>query len=269
MGTFVERRKMNREMLRRLARARVLTTRDLARLLDTSPEVAKKTALRLRKRGLLKRVKRGEYASVPLDVDPARYTPDPYLVVERDLRTDYAFSHSSALELFGGARAPTRSIHVSAPNARARRKALGNLVVHVHRAAFAGWKESTTTVSRGGRRLPVTTPERTLLDLVSLPNSQQGYEESLEAFRYLLPRTNPSKFTALILSSPRVSVKARAGHLLLRSFEGQSSPAAFNRLLAQLSRGVASAGTSYFGTRPNLPFNRFDQEFRLVYPGGR
>jgi predicted transcriptional regulator of viral defense system len=260
---------MNREMLRRLARARVLTTRDLARLLDTSPEAAKKTALRLRNQGLLKLVKRGEYVSVPLDVDPARYLPDPYLVAQKDLRTDYAFSHSSALELFGGAQASTRSIHVSGPNARARRKALGDWVVHVHRASIAGWKESTTTVSRGGVRLPVTTPERTLLDLVSLPNSQQSYDETLEAFRHLLPRMNPSKFTSLILSSPRVSVKARAGHLLLRSLEGQTSLAALNPLIAQLSQAGVSASPSYFGTRPNLPSNRFDRRFRLVYPGGR
>jgi predicted transcriptional regulator of viral defense system len=263
----MERHKVNREVLRSLARARVVTTRDLAELLKTSPEAAKKTALNLRKRGLLKAVKRGEYASVPLDVDPARFQPDPYLATRKAFRTGYTFSHGSALELLGGAQASRRTIHVSAPDVRARRMSLGGWVVHVHRAAADGWKDETMTVRRGGEGLAVTSPERTLVDLVSRPNSEQDYEETLEAFRYLLPRSNPSKFSALVLSSHKVSAKTRVGHLLLRSLERPSTPSDYTRLVSQLSREVASSGPSYFATRPKLPSNRFDQKFRIVYPG--
>jgi predicted transcriptional regulator of viral defense system len=263
----MDRHKVDREVLRRLARARVVTTRELAELLRTTPEAAKKAALNLRKRGLLKTVKRGEYASVPLDVDPERFLPDPYLAVRKALGDGYAFSHGSALELLGGAQTSRRTFDVSAPDVRARRRSCGSWVIHVHRTTSAGWKDATMTVPRGGERLRVTTPERTLVDLVSRPNSGQDYEEALEAFRYLLPRSNPSKFSALILSSPRVSAKTRAGHLLLRALGPSPTRSDYARVLSQLSREVASAGPSYFATRPNLPSNRFDQKFRVVYPG--
>ena len=123
------------------------------------------------------------------------------------------------------------------------------------------------TVRRAGEPLLGTTPERTLVDLVSLPNSHQDYEGALEAFRYLLPRSNPSAFSTQILASQKVSAKTRAGHLLQRSLEKLSTRAAYARVLDELSRELASAGPSYFATRPNLPTNRFDQKFRVVYPG--
>ncbi len=263
----MERHKVDREVLRRLARARVVTTRELAELLKTSPAAAKKAALHLRARGLLKEVKRGEYASVPLDVDPARFQPDPYLAARKGLRDGYAFSHGSALELLGGAQTFKRTIHVSAPDARARRKSFGSWILHVHRASPERWKEGTTTVRRGGERLAVTTPERTLVDLVSLPNAELDYGESLEAFRYLLPRSNPAEFGAQIVSSRRVSAKTRAGHLLQKSLGQHSNSSEFMRVLDELSREVASAGPSYFATRPRIPSNRFDPTFRVVYPG--
>ena len=264
----MEQRKVNREVLRRLARARVVTTQDLAHLLDTSTTSAKKVAFRLRKRGLLKAVKRGEYASVPLDVDPTGFTPDPYLVVHKALGDRYAFSHYSALALLGAEQQVRRGIHVEAPGARSRRRALGNIPVHIHWSPAGGWDAATTRVRRAGVPLRVTIPARSLVDLASLSGPDQDYEAVLEAFRALLPRVVPGEFVRASLWGKSEAGRARFGHYLNRVAEELHVPKNFGPTLADLKRSLSRAGPSYVGTRPNATGNRFDPEFKVVYPGG-
>lgn len=268
MGTSVERNKVDREALRRLARARVVTTRDLAKLLNTSPSSAKKVAFRLRKSGFLKAVRRGEYASVPFDVDPARFQPDPYLAVRKALGNRYAFSHYSALALLGAEQQVRRGIHVEAPGARPRRRSVGEIPVHVHASPLREWKEVTTKVRRGGVPLLVTTAARTLVALASLPGPAQDYEGALGAFRSLLPRVDPSDLTRAGRLVTSAAARARLGHYLRRALREIPESGDFTPFLSDLKRSLGHAGPVYVGTRPRSPNNRFDAEFKVVYPGG-
>jgi predicted transcriptional regulator of viral defense system len=260
----MEYRKVTRGDLRRLARGRVFTTEELAETFHRSLPQAAKMAFDLRKRGLLTKVQRGVYASVPLDADPKSFRPDPFLTSRRALGESYAFSHQSALVLYGAEQTVRKTVHMSAPGVRPRSRAVGGLLVHVHGAPRDSWKNATTTVRRGGVSLRVTTPERTLVDLAALPNSQQDYEEDLIAFRSLMPKVDPRRLLREVRGAPNGSTRARVGHLLEASGAGTSLP---SELLRAIQESVSGASPSYFATRPRDPSNRFDARFKLVYPG--
>jgi predicted transcriptional regulator of viral defense system len=237
-------------------------------LFEVSPRHAARLAFDLRKRGLLSEFKRGVYASVPLELDPKVFRPDPYLAVSKALGKEYAFSHTSALTLLGSEQTVRKTIHVSAPGARARRKRMGGFEVLVHSVPERGWTESTTEVRRGGGRVRVTTPERTLVDLVARPSSVQEYEEDRDAFRRMLPRVEPKGLLGALHAARRRAAWSRVGHLLRESGLEQSPSPELAKLLVRLEKSVMEANPTYFGTRPHVPSNRFDHQFKIVYPGG-
>jgi len=242
-------RKVTREDLRKLARGRVFTTEELAETFHRSHPQAAKIAFDLRKRGLLTAVQRGVYASVPLDADPKSFHPDPFL------------SSSTAL---GAEQTVRKTVHVSAPSVRPRTRLVGRLLVHVHSSPRDTWKEATTTVRRSGLTLRVTTPERTLVDLAALPNSEQDYEEDLLAFRSLLPKVDPRHLLREVRSAPNRSTRARVGHLLHAC--GSDTPPT-SGVLNAIQVSVSGGSPSYFATAPGARSNRFDARFKLVYPG--
>lgn len=261
----MERKKVSRQELLELARARVFTTEELARIFNATPPHAAKLAFDLRKKGLLTPVKRGVYASVPLDTDPEGFRPDPFLSTHKALGEGYTFSHQSALVLLGGEQTVRKTVDVSASGVRSRRRNLGALVVHVHSVPEGALTNVTTRVRRGRDWLQVTSPEQTLVDLAALPNPIQDYEEDLEAFRTLLPKTDPKKLLAVLRATKSPSTLARVGHLL--SASGETSPEVAE-VLRSIRNSLVHAGPSYFATRPHAPSNRFDREFKLVFPGG-
>ncbi len=262
----MERHKVTRQELLSLARAQVVTTGDLAKIFGATPSHAAKLAFDLRKKGLLKLAKRGVYASVPLDVDPRGFRPDPFLAAHKALGEGYTFSHQSALSLLGGELSERKTVHVSTPNARSRRLNLGDLHVHVHSVPSGALDHATTRVRRGNEILRVTSAEKTLVDLASLPNPMQDYEADLDAFRALLPKSDPKKLLQVVQATKGVAPLARVGHLL--QVTGGGSPQ-WTEVLQWIENALAHASPAYFATRPHDPSNRFDPEFKLVYPGGR
>ncbi len=260
----MERMRLDRQALLRLARGRVLTTAELARTLGLSPRGAAKAAFDLRRRGFLVAVKRGVYASVPLEVEPSGFHPDPLLAVHKAMGRRYAFSHWSAVQLLGGEQTVHRTVHVEAPGVRARRRKLGDLEVHEHPVPAHAWGRSTSRVRRGGASLLVTTPERTLVDLASLPGPAQDYDETLEAFRSLLPKVDPPRLTAMVRLTEGCAARARMGHYLAR-VTGETPE--FTSVLSALERSSTRASPTYLGTRARAPSNRFDRRFKVVYPG--
>ena len=260
----MERNKLNRDDLQRLARDRVLTTEDLSKVLRTSRRHAARLAFSLKQRGFLTSVQRGLYASVPLEADPQRFQPDPFLAVNRAFGGGFAFSHFSALALMGGEETVRKTVHVSGQDVRPRRRTLGSYSLHVHSISSKDWQTATMRVRRGGEMLLVTTPARTLVDLAGLPNPQQDYDADLEAFRTLLPRTGPGELLREAESIAHVSTRARFGHLLQAS---ASQNRAVSEVLRLLERSIERTGPTYFATRPKNPSNRFDPRFKVVYPG--
>jgi hypothetical protein len=103
------------------------------------------------------------------------------------------------------------------------------------------------------------------VDLAALPNSQQDYEEDLNAFRSLMPKVSLQRLLREVRSTPYDSTRARVGHLLQAT--GPETPPD-SKVLEAIRELVSGAGPSYFATRPRAPANRFDSRFKLVYPGG-
>jgi predicted transcriptional regulator of viral defense system len=263
---YVAKRRVNRQDLLRLARARVVTTEELGGLFNVSSSRAARIAFDLKRRGLLTKVKRGVYASVPLDTDPERFRPDQFVSVQKALGEGYAFSHFSALSLLGGERTVRRNLQVVARGARPRNRRVGELTVHIRSIAKRAWNSDTSDVRRGGVSVRVTTPERTLIDLAALPAAQQDYEEELAAYRYLLPRADLAALANDVRGVHQQKTLARVGHLIKASGHGRGELA---RLVSELRGRVANTSPSYFGTAPRSTGNRFDPEFKLVYPGAR
>jgi len=261
---YVDNRRVNRQDLLRLARARVVTTEELAGLFKVSSSRAARLAFDLKRRGLLTKVKRGVYASVPLDSDPEGFRPDQFIAVQKALGEGYAFSHFSALSLLGGERTVRRNLQVVARDVRPRNRRVGELTVHVRRLPNRMWNSDTSNVRRGGVSLRVTTPERTLIDLAALPAAQQDYEEEVAAYRYLLPRSDPAVLANEVQSVHQRKTLARVGHLLKVSGLARGE---LSTLVSELRGRVANTSPSYFGTDPKTTGNRFDPEFKLVYPG--
>ncbi len=264
----MERKRVGREVLLRIARERVLTTRDLARILGVSPGTAAKAAFDLRARGFLKALQRGLYAAVPLEVEPKGFHPDPFLAVHRALGERYAFSHYSALSLLGAEQQVRKVVHVEAPGVRPRRSRLGETPLRVHALPARAWEGSTTKVRRGGKSLLVTTPARTLVDLAALPGPEQDYEEHLEAFKSLLPRVEPTDLARAVRSLESKAARARLGHLLARALGEPPMLPGFDPVLADLKGTRAGVGATRLGARTRSPSNRSDRRPRVGYSGG-
>lgn len=261
----VERNKVSREQLRRLARANILTTDELAHVLNTSDSNAAKKAFDLKRRGFLVPVRRGVYAAVPLDADPGKFRPDPYLAATTALGDRYAFSFFSALALLGGEGTVRRTVHLSGPGARARVKRVAGVPVHVHSLPRKEWSRSTRQVQRGGQTVRVTTPERTLVDIASLSRRYQDYEAEVQAAASLLPMIDPSELLRDALAEPRKSTRARLGHLVQVTTKARGK---WEPILDSIAKSLRPGGTYYLGTAPGVPNNRFEQRFGVVYPGG-
>lgn len=264
----MERKRVSRQALLRVARGRVLSTQDLARALGVPPRNAAKAAFDLKARGFLKAVQRGVYAAVPLDTEPKGFQPDPFLAVHRVLGDRYAFSHYSALALLGSERQVRRGVHVEAPGVRPRRRTVGTIPLHVHALSSRAWEGATMEVRRGGTTLLVTNPPRTLVDLAALPEPEQDYEEVLGAFKSLLPRVDPADLWRAASGVGNTTALARLGHFLSRAVGDPPKFRGFEPVLADLEHAVVRSSPKYLGTRPRDPSNRYDPRFKLVFPGG-
>lgn len=165
---------------------RVFSLDEAVRALD--PAGGRKAVLeRLKyaaRRGKVKKLARGVYASIPPDTDPAGFHPDAFLAAVA-LRPDAVFSHHSALELLGAAHSHWNRC-TAYSRRRAQRFALDGLDVHFlsHPEALLrqrGTGLGTRSVHRFDRELRVTGPERTLIDGFRQPDRVGGLAELVES----------------------------------------------------------------------------------------
>lgn len=252
----------DRRLLAELARERVVTTRQLARRMSADKTHAVRLARSLQARGLLKKVKRGVYAVVPLEADPTRFQPDPVLVAHAALGQEYAFSHFTALQLLGAEHHAHKVVHVSKPGVRSRRMRVGDVTVHVHGVSAKLWEAAVTRVKRGRTDLMVTTPERTLVDLVALPPGKQDYEEVVHAYLDLKPKMRMHNLVAETLVWGNNTTLARMGHLIAHHGRREND----DPFQGKMGDFVALKSPYYFGTRPKDPANKLDKTFNVVYP---
>lgn len=180
---------------------RIFTVEEFARHLGGQKSLAEYRVRYYLNQGRLKRLANGVYATVPVGVASESYEPDAFLTVAA-IRPDAVFAYHSALDLHGQG----HSVWWTCTVCTARRRSpvvLGRttikflshpLAARPRTGALSSRGEAgvpwTTEVSRGGRTLRVTTPERTLVDgfrELSLVGGLDELVESMDGFASLNP----------------------------------------------------------------------------------
>ncbi len=180
---------------------RIFTVEEFARHLGGQKSLAGYRVRYYLSRGRLKRLANGVYATVPVGVAPGSYEPDAFLTAAA-IRPDAVFAYHSALDLHGQGhsvwwtctvcttcrRSPVvlgRTTIKFLSHAQAARPRTG--VLSSRGEADVPW---TTEISREGRTLRVTTPERALVDglrEMSLVGGLAELLESMDGFATLNP----------------------------------------------------------------------------------
>jgi len=130
--------------------------------------------------GRLIRVRRGLYAVVPRGVDPDKASVDPYLLTSH-LTDDAVIAYHAALQFHGKTYSVWRRFHYLTGK-RSRRfsfRGMEFVPVQAPRAvrALPQWGGGTLEVSHAGGKARVATLERTLVDVLDMPDKCGGWEE--------------------------------------------------------------------------------------------
>ncbi len=143
-----------------------------------------------RKSGHLVPIRRGLYGVIPPGADPDTYPINPYLVAAK-LAGDVILSHHTALEIYGHAYSIREEITYSASHPVARFSFRSHIFrgVRFPQALFSAKKENfdVNTVDQSGMEVPVTSLERTLVDVLDRPDLSGSWEEiyrSLESVQF-------------------------------------------------------------------------------------
>ena len=136
------------------------------------------------RRGRIKTIARGVYATIPPDADPAAFRPDPFLVAVV-LRPDAVFAYHSALELLGAAHSLWHRCDAYSSR-RSQRFDLEGAQLHFlappRSLAQRGMDAAgLRSVDRFDRVLRVTGPERTLIEGFRRPDRVGGLAELVES----------------------------------------------------------------------------------------
>lgn len=208
---------------------RVFTVDEFARHLGGEKSLAEYRVRYYLQQGRLKRLANGVYATVPVGVAPESYEPDAFLAAAA-VRPDAVFAYHSALDLLGQG----HSVWWTCTVCTARRRSpvvVGRTTIkffsHPQAArprtgerlsrgeAGVPW---TTEVSRGGKTLRVTTPERTLVDgfrELSLVGGLDELVESMDGFASV----NPEALQEILRAYDNRRLWAAVGWYLQRRLE--------------------------------------------------
>ncbi len=132
----------------------------------------------------LRRVTREIYAVVPPGLNPARFSPDVFLVAAA-VRRDVLIAHHGALELLGVAHSIWRAYAVWTRTRRTRLD-LDNASIRFIVDPHPAWTRNdrllgTRMIERQGRLMRVTGPERTLVEGFRRPAHVGGLEELIRS----------------------------------------------------------------------------------------
>lgn len=201
MVNVVRQQPENQRTAEFLALNRVFTLDEFAHHLGGEFNLAQYRVRYHLRQGRIKRLANGVYATVPFGVGVDTFEPDVFLVAAA-IRKDAIFSYHSALDLLGQGHSVWWTCTVCTGNPRppvrvgrntikflSRPRPIEKLEQEARANPPEGWPW-TTEVSRGGRRLVVTTPERTLVDgfrELSLVGGLDELVESMDGFATLSP----------------------------------------------------------------------------------
>jgi len=162
----------------------VFSLDEATKALESSRDRIHRRMLYFIKRGKVRRLGRGVFATVPPGTDPTTYQPDRYLTMVA-LRQDALFSHHSALELLGAAHSEWHICTAYTAKQRVPLE-LGNnelrfLSLPKHLVRAKQTRLGVQSVRRMNKALSITGPERTLIEGFREPNLVGGIEELLES----------------------------------------------------------------------------------------
>ncbi len=172
----------------------VFTAEELDRHLSSVSQTGARTRESLlgyhRKTGHVILIRRGLYAVIPPGADSDSYPVDPFLVAAK-LTRDAVLSYHTALEVHGRAYSVREHLTYSAsgPVAPVRFRDRLYRGVRFPLALCRVGKENSgvITVDRSGLEVPVTSLERTLVDVLDRPDLSGSWEEiwrSLESIEF-------------------------------------------------------------------------------------
>lgn len=251
----------SRNQLSRLLRdsPAVLTPSDAAAALGLTPSAAARRLAAWSRSGWLARVRRGAYVPVPIESESADVAlDDPWSVAAAMFAPCYVGGWSAA-EHWGLTEQIFRSLCVmTSMRPRNRKPLLRKTQFELHTVPatyFIGLK----TVWRGGARVQVTDPARTLIDMLVVPALGGGIRHVSEMLANLL-HDHPKEVGKLSGYASQLGVGAvfkRLGYLLQRDHPGQ-------RELIEICQANLTAG--YAKLDPALPADRLATAWRVWVP---
>jgi predicted transcriptional regulator of viral defense system len=256
-------RSMGRQRLGRVLRecGQLLTPQATGKALGVGASSAAKLLSRWLAQGWLTRIRRGLYASVPLEAGSSdQVLANPWVLVPRVFEPGYVGGWSAAEhwdlteQLFASVcvitSSPVRSKAVTLQGVQF-------VVKHVSPAALFG----TQPVWEGRTKVQISDPHKTVLDMLDDPALGGGIAHVESCLRsYLsLPTAAPEELLAYADRLGNRAVFKRLGFLLARS----SSPNA--ELLEACARRLSSG---YAKLDPALPCPRLATRWRLWIPEG-
>ena len=237
----------------------VVTSSQAAAALGVTPAVAARRLAAWSRSGWLARVRRGAYVPVPIESESADVALDDAWSVAAAMFSPCYVGGWSAAEHWGLTEQLFRSICVmTTTRPRARQLVLRKARFELHTVAsaqFIGMK----TVWRGGTRVQVSDPARTLIDMLADPALGGGIRHVAEMLASLF-HDQPKEAAKLAGYAAKIgsgAVYKRLGFLLQRDHPDQAA-------LIESCRARLTAG--YAKLDPALPADRLVTAWRVWVP---
>lgn len=253
----------SRSQLSRLLRDSppVITPREAAGVLDLQPAIAARRLATWARAGWLARVRRGVYVPVPIESEsPDVALDDPWAVATAMFGQCYIGGWSAA-EHWGLTEQLFQAICVmTTTRPRDRKPVLRKARFELHTvpaARLVGLK----SVWRGGTRVQVSDPARTLIDMLADPAVGGGIRHVAEMLATLL-REQPKEAPKLADYAAKLGIGAiykRLGFLLQRDHPDQA---------ALIDACRESLSTGYAKLDPALSADRLATAWRVWVPAG-
>ncbi len=217
-------RSRTRERLGKLLRkgGGVLTVENAARILEIESEDAAKALARWCKQGWLSRIKRGVYVPVPVEsISKDSALEDAWIIIP-DLFGPAYVGGWSAAEHWDLTEQIFRDICVFTARPVAKRHQVIHNVPFVVTHIAPDQQFGTKTVWKKEKKLSVSDPTRTVVDMLSNPWSGGGMEHTIDCFKHYIksPHLNPGQLLEYAERLGNAAVFKRLGFLAERLLGG-------------------------------------------------
>lgn len=194
---------------------RTVTVEAAAKALGLSREAAARRLSALASRGWLRRIRRGLYLAVPVDApDPAIWTDDPWYLADLVWDPCYIAGWSAANHWTLTDQVFRSTVVATTRRVRRVEQELAGATFLVHHVGPERLTWGLVAEWRHGRRVLVSSPERTVADLLSDPALGGGIRHTLEILDSLLADTNAERVVGAVIRLGNGAGLKRLGYLL-------------------------------------------------------